>query len=283
MALVQIIDDLSCIKVVTDGHPLHIHKKLIKTIDVLHNDTVRIDIGEGALRHVYVKFADVTQPALANVNLLKDTIKGMLDADDASGATAGNQVTEIGLLTNIKDAQAAANGLLTTIRDTENAQSGNITAIKDAQTVQNNLLTDIKTAQVTELSHLNTIKDSEATQSGLLTNVRDSLNVMQETIAEENNILVAMNNLLTDIKNYVNPVYQNAFNEPSRYDESIPMVVYYGYAVSGARPQDPAWAIKKVTRNGDVFIYEWADGNQTMNHIWDDRYNLTYLPLDGQG
>ncbi|MBS1773435.1 MAG: hypothetical protein JST82_11305 [Bacteroidetes bacterium] len=264
---VQIVDSLSCIRVVTNGVPLEIHKKAVKTIDVLHNDTVRIDIGEGALRHVYIRFAEVTVPGgLANVNILRDTIKGMLDADDASGATAGNQVSEIGILNNIKDAQNAANGLLTNIRDVETSQSNALVTIKDGQATQNNLLNDVKAGQ--------------ATQSNLLTNVRDNLAGMQNTLNNEQNLLQAMNTLLTDIRTYLNPANQQALTDPSIIDESVPMVIYYGYALPGARLQDPAWAIKRVTKSDNVIEYYWADGNQNMNQIWNDRYNLNYLPLN---
>jgi hypothetical protein len=116
---VQIIDDSSCIKIVTNGDAIHINKKLVKTIDILQNDTVRINIGEGTLHHLYIKLADVNQPAgMTDVQMLRDVIKHMLDADDGvADPTLENQVAELNLITQIEATQETHTGILTTVKD----------------------------------------------------------------------------------------------------------------------------------------------------------------------
>lgn len=114
----QIVDDYSCIKIVNNGDVLHVNKKLVKTIDILQNDTVRINIGEGILHHIYIKLSEVTQPAgMPDVATLRDVIKHMLDADDGQAdPTLENQIAEINLVTQIKETQEIHTGLMTTIK-----------------------------------------------------------------------------------------------------------------------------------------------------------------------
>lgn len=116
---VQIIDDYSCIKIVTNGDALHVNKKLVKTLDILQNDTVRINIGEGTLHHLYIKLADVNQPAgMQDVQALRDVIKHMLDADDGQpDPTLENQIAELNLISQIQSAQAEQTGLMNTVKD----------------------------------------------------------------------------------------------------------------------------------------------------------------------
>ncbi|HYD20243.1 MAG TPA: hypothetical protein VEB40_02110 [Flavipsychrobacter sp.] len=143
---IQITDDLSCIKVNNDGEILFIQKKLVKTIDTLRNDTVRIDIGEGPLKHVFININDVTLPAgLEDVAELRDAIKVMLDAgeDGVSDPTLENQEEELGLLTTIKDRQITDSGLLTNIKDGQTTANGHLSNIKNAQDAHTSLLEDM--------------------------------------------------------------------------------------------------------------------------------------------
>ncbi|MFI5195700.1 MAG: hypothetical protein ACHQD8_01300 [Chitinophagales bacterium] len=210
----QIINDNSCIRVVNDGTPLFLVKTQIKTIDTVKNEMVRIDIGEGALRHIYIKHADVTIPAgLADASALRDAIKAMLDT-----AQPGTDLT----------------GLTNLIQTTGQAQTEGINAVK---------------ASVDALGQ---------TSATLLTN-------MAQVLGQINQSLNAANISLS---------------QPIRVDESVPMVVYNGYAVAiGAATADPVWAIQRITRNGDLFIYEWAGGNKQYTNIWDNRAALNYLPV----
>lgn len=200
---IQVINDNAVIRVVTDGVPLLIIKSQIKTIDTVKNEMVRIDIGEGALHHIYIRHADVTLPqGLVDAAALRDVIKAMLDG-------SGNDFTPV------------VQGL----------------------------------AQVHE-----DITAASANQAGLLTNMLAVLNSVKQSLDGTN----------------------SNFAQPARVDESVPMVVYNGYVVALATaPQtaNPVWAIQRITRNGDMFVYEWANGNRNYTNVWDDRYTLNYQPL----
>src|ERR1700733_9486132 len=91
----QIINDNSCIRIISGDTPLIINKSQVKTIDVVKNQTIRIDIGAGALRNIYIRFSDVTLPAgLPDVDTLRDAIKAMLDgAENDNSSLAVNVVS----------------------------------------------------------------------------------------------------------------------------------------------------------------------------------------------
>lgn len=190
----QVINDGNVIRIINNSSVLLVQKGQIRTIDTVQGDTIRIDIGEGALHHIYVKYADVTQPVLANVGLLRDAIKAMLPQ-------------EINVIGNIGGGADAATSTK-----------------QDAQTEK----------------------------------------------------LTAMTTLLETIKNTLAWMSNSPYDEPSRVDESVPHIVYYGYAGPGVKPDFANWAIKRVTRTGDLFIYEWADGSNAFSHVWDRRYDLNY-------
>jgi hypothetical protein len=111
---IRVIDDLSCIRVINNNEPFIIHKKLVKSIDLLHSDTIRIDIGEGVLRHVYIKYTDVTEPVAANAGALRDLIKQMLDATETGQQSAlASQQAQTNLLTDLKTGQLSIISILT--------------------------------------------------------------------------------------------------------------------------------------------------------------------------
>ncbi|OSZ78122.1 hypothetical protein CAP35_07615 [Chitinophagaceae bacterium IBVUCB1] len=297
---------------VNNGDVLFIHKKQIKTIDAIRNDTVRIDIGEGHLKHVFVNLNDVTVPAgLPSIFALRDAIKAMLDADDGTlDPTLANQITEVnlltdiktevirdtGLLTDIKTGQATQNGKLDGIKNTQDAtntllndiKTGQVTEIthlnniKNAQDTHSTLLNDLKTGQVTENAHLNNIKNAQDTHSTLLTNVRDGIVNIQNQNNTEQGYLLDMIDLLTQLNTTMSAANGNSsFGDPTRIDESEPEMVYNGYSAAGAEPHIAVWAIKRIRRFGDEFVTEWADGNQLFDNIWNNRQELQYLPLHG--
>ncbi len=273
----QIINDNSCIRVINDGTPLLIIKSQIKTIDTVKNEMVRIDIGEGALRHIYIRFTDVTVPAgLADVFALRDAIKAMLDgagndfspliaAVQAEGGkvdTLTQQITTTGQAQTdaINNVKANGDKLLQTVTAANDAQTQNLAAVKQSVDALGQVITNSSPAVELQIIH-DEIASTGQTQANLLTNMTQVLNQMNVSLSAANN-------------NFLYPV---------RIDESVPMVVYKGYAISvtpaGPATSDPVWAIQRITRNGDVYTYEWANGNQQYTNIWDNRYNLNYTAL----
>ncbi len=55
-------------------------------------------------------------------------------------------------------------------------------------------------------------------------------------------------------------------------------IVYIGYCAVGKSDQGAVavWAIKKIDDSGSETIFEWANGVQEFNNIWNDRESLTY-------
>ena len=187
---IEIFNDGASLRILNNCSVILVSKLQIKTIETIRNDVVRLDIGEGALKNIYIKFADVTTPAgLADAGQLRDAINAMLLSNVAGAATEVKQDAEIGIL----------NGIL-------------------------GVLTDLKV-----------IMNTGGGGGGI--------------------------------------------KQPIRIDESTPNIIYNGFAVTGASTAEAIWAIQRVTRDKDIIVYEWADGNELYDNVWDDRYNLAYAPV----
>ena len=52
---------------------------------------------------------------------------------------------------------------------------------------------------------------------------------------------------------------------------------YIGTAPSGSLDSSPVWQILRLTLSGsDVIAIDWADGNQSYDNVWDDRFSKVY-------
>ncbi len=111
----QIIDDGSEIKIVTNGVPKIVTKANIKTVEVLINTTIKIDIGKDPLRNIYVDQATVDSPISSSPGDLRDKIALMLQplAQAGTTATAANQLLQTAELQNIKTSVLDVNNKLT--------------------------------------------------------------------------------------------------------------------------------------------------------------------------
>lgn len=185
----EIVNDGASIRIITNGDVLLVNKLHIKTIDTIRDDVVRLNIGEGALRNVYIKFSSLINPnGMANATDLRDALNLMLQSSVNGGATEAKQDTELEVL---------------------------------------------------------------------------------------GQILIALNNLKNTMSGGV------GCRQPIRIDESYPNMIYNGFAVTGSSPSNPVWAIQRVTKDKDIIIYEWADGNELYDNVWDDRNNLLYTTIGG--
>ena len=305
----QIINDNSCIRVINDGTPLLIIKTQVKTIDTVKNEMVRIDIGEGALKHIYIKFSDVTLPAgLADVFALRDAVKAMLDTAQAQAdftpLTNLIQSTGTAQTDGINAVKASVDSLSQTITASGNAQSSHIVELKASLDTLTSLMTSTGNAQTQNLAAVKESMDAlnqQVTTSGNaqtqnLAAVKLGMDALNQTSTTQSEQLdgikqevinsgKSQTTLLTSIAQVLGQINQslaaanNNLSQPVRVDESVPMVVYNGFAGAvGAATTDPVWAIQRITRNGDMYIYEWANGNKQYTNIWDNRYNLNYLP-----
>lgn len=57
----------SCISIIRNGVPLLVAKRHIKTVDTIALDAVRLNIGEGPLRDIYIRPLEVAEPDIKNV------------------------------------------------------------------------------------------------------------------------------------------------------------------------------------------------------------------------
>lgn len=185
-----VYNDGACITIVTRGNETQVTKAQIKTIDIVKNDTIRIDIGEGALKNIYLRFDEVVYPTLfIDVFSLKEYIRDLL------------------------------------------------------------------------------------IQSGFSTESKQDT-----TIFELQQIKIVLENMNKTLQAGGTGGTGTPTKPPMREDESQPGIVYKGYALPNASTADPLWAIQKISRVDNQIIYEWANGNENYENIWDNRYALSYFP-----
>ena len=171
------------LKVTENGVSRYIFKEHIHEIEVLRGTIIRIDIGQGALKNLFVDQANVTVPVSNSVTDLRDQIIAMLEP--AANNSNANEALEI----------AALNG---------------ISALMDG------------------------------------------------------------------VKTKVDSLDSKIFFEPKIVDESDANVVYNGYALPGALPEQAVWAIQKVSFRDGLYTYEWAGGTKAFDKKWSDRTTLLY-------
>lgn len=53
-------------------------------------------------------------------------------------------------------------------------------------------------------------------------------------------------------------------------------VTYAGYALAGADVAEPVWRIMRITETATTTVIEYADGNENMDNVWNDRAALSY-------
>src|SRR5689334_23429610 len=67
----QITNDGAVIRIEKNGKILLVAKDQVKTIDIVHANIVRIDIGEGPLKNIFLNYQEVASPAVASANELR--------------------------------------------------------------------------------------------------------------------------------------------------------------------------------------------------------------------
>jgi hypothetical protein len=116
----QVYSEGACIRIEQFGdnnevlRSLVIAKAQIRTVDVIKDFIVRLDIGEGPLKNIFVDYRTVTYPVADSVTDLRTMIANMLtseinDGDAPSELTQQNIFNKVGDVANI----------LATIRDRE--------------------------------------------------------------------------------------------------------------------------------------------------------------------
>jgi hypothetical protein len=88
MAQFQIFNDGAVIRIENGTKTLLVTKEQVKTIDTIQNNIVRIDIGEGPLKNIFVNYQEVQTPVVGSANELRDLIKGWMLSDNYNGGDA---------------------------------------------------------------------------------------------------------------------------------------------------------------------------------------------------
>lgn len=101
---IQIYSDGACVRIEKNDKSLLIAKDQVKAIDKVQENVVRIDIGEGELRGIYVNYQDVSYPEVVSADNLRDEIRDMLlqVQDASSGATEETQSAILSQLSSIE-------------------------------------------------------------------------------------------------------------------------------------------------------------------------------------
>jgi len=91
---------------------LVISKDQVKTVDIIKDFIIRIDIGEGPLKNIFVDYRLVTYPVADSVVDLRTMIANMLTSETNDG-DAPSELTQQNILFKVQDIAT----LLTTIKD----------------------------------------------------------------------------------------------------------------------------------------------------------------------
>lgn len=102
MAQFQIFNDGAVIRIENGTKTLLVTKEQVKTIDTIQNNIVRIDIGEGPLKNIFVNYQDVQTPVVQSANELRDLIKGWMLSDNYNGGDA-TEATQLSILNKLGD------------------------------------------------------------------------------------------------------------------------------------------------------------------------------------
>ncbi len=107
---VQIYNDGACIRIEKNGKTLLLAKDQVKTIDTVHDNIIRIDIGEGPLKNIFLNYQDVGTPEVQSANELRDNIKAMMLTDAYLGGDA-KEVTQLSVLTQLTTVATLLQGI----------------------------------------------------------------------------------------------------------------------------------------------------------------------------
>jgi hypothetical protein len=75
---IQISSNNTHLRIVTNGFIRNINKQNIREISILRNTTLKIDIGGGALRNIFILIGDITIPTHTNATTLLTQLDEML-------------------------------------------------------------------------------------------------------------------------------------------------------------------------------------------------------------
>lgn len=225
---IQIINYGAFLRLVMDSNVFLLAKAQIKSVEVIRDDTVRINNGEGPLQEVLIKLSEVTQPAgLVDVAALRDTIGRMLDTGNQYEAEAlvkmQTQIEELiaikqlfnlwhsSLQIDMNYQQLQVNALVSIVEKLQEAQEGNDKIIEsleeqtDELKEQGSTLTAVETALSAIKSTQDSLLTTATAQAAQLSAHSTALTEMISTMGTHTGLMEDMKTLLTDIKTNTTP------------------------------------------------------------------------------
>ena len=113
----EIINNGASLKIVTNGAARNISKQQIRETSIVNNNIVKLDLGLGTFKDVFIPFPEVTAPVAATPEALMDAINAMLLGVNSGLATEQQQNQGISELLNIKSSLAGINDKMQTLND----------------------------------------------------------------------------------------------------------------------------------------------------------------------
>lgn len=114
---VTIENNGASIKITEDGVSRYVLKYQIREVEIVRDTIIKIDIGQGALNNIFIDQANVTLPVSASVEILRDLIMAMLQANVTGSATEAKQTEEIIAIANLQTAVTALQSKINSIED----------------------------------------------------------------------------------------------------------------------------------------------------------------------
>lgn len=92
--IIEIYNELSLLRFVFNGNTVAINKAQVKAVETLKGELLRIDLGEGVLKHITIPYTDVTYPRLyASRDELKTELLQMLASGSMGSLNTDNLAT----------------------------------------------------------------------------------------------------------------------------------------------------------------------------------------------
>ena len=71
-------------------------------------------------------------------------------------------------------------------------------------------------------------------------------------------------------------VQQHNIDQIMLVDERSSIEYYIGMSNNFKDPSKSSWRIKRILKIGNVWKFEFPEGNQEFKYIWDERLNYSY-------
>ena len=101
-----------------NGYTYLLRKSQVRSVEVIRNDTVRLEISESTYRNIYLYLDDVVHPvAIRDIYALRSLIHGMLQAQSDGTASELKQDEQIELLNKLELGVGQIRSLLTVMNE----------------------------------------------------------------------------------------------------------------------------------------------------------------------